>query len=483
MGWRIQCWYAAILVIVVSGLLVAVDHIELERRVMLLDLEAEALIQHMLPELSPRGQAGRPAGGGPPRGPGGAYGAGNRRPPPRKGGGPLVDSDAGAKRERYRAIYEEQVERGAFVVVWNDDESVLYQKGEVPAGLEYREAQMQPSREPFGAYRTVWRAGPRRRTIVAGIPRHLLDESMREFRTHLVIYGVAIVSVVMLVGLIVVRRALRPVKEISETAEDISQGDLSRRIDVADGCSELASLGGVLNGCFSRLEENFVQQQRFTADASHELRTPVSVLLTTSQRMLAHERNSEEYREAFQVCERSAMRMKRLVDELTELARFDSGEVQLALEDEDLAILADCIATDLKPIAAERDITIELDLQPAPCRIDSIRIEQVVANLVMNAIRHNPESIEITLRTWSEGGESFLEVRDKGKGIAEEDQRHLFDRFYQVGHALSRSSGGSGLGLAICKAIAERHDGRIDLTSKVGQGSAFRLTLPVGRSD
>lgn len=485
MGWRIQCWYAAILVIVVSGLMVAIYHFEYQRRITLLDLEAEALIQHILPDVSPLARAGQPPGtavagrpGAPPRGLRGPRGPRDGRPSPRGAPEPLVDPDASGDRERANAIYGEKIDRGAFVLVWNDDESILYETGKVPAGLEYREAMVETAREPFGDYRAVWKMGPRRRTVVAGMPRHMLDDTMHDFRRNLAIYGVAIVSTVMLVGLIVVRRALRPVEKISRTAEDISQGDLSRRIDVADGCTELASLGSVLNECFGRLEQNFTQQQRFTGDASHELRTPVSVLLTTSQRMLAHERSLEEYREAFQVCERSAMRMKSLVDELTELARFDSGELKIALEDEDLSILTECIATDLQPIAAERDVTITCELQPAPCRIDAARIEQVLTNLVMNAIRHNPESIQITLKTWSEGDEAFLEVQDNGKGIDEEDQKHLFDRFYQVGHALSRTSGGSGLGLAICKVIADRHEGRINLKSQVGQGTRFRLELP-----
>lgn len=495
MGWKIQGWYAVILTVVVSGLMVMLYRVEHQRQLMVLNVEVEAMIQHVLPEITPRARAGRPGGGAGPRRPGGSLPRGPRMETGSTGDqwvgaanpgqdarpGPKQDPGAAEQRRGYTVQFEGKVESGGFVRVWNDDESILFEEGEVPEGLPYREVRMRTAREPFGDYRTVWKAGPQRRTIVAGMPQNALDASMAAFRNELIVYGVAIVSVVMLIGLLVVRRSLRPVKEISGTAEEISRGDLSRRIDVAGGCTELASLGKVLNECFGKLEENFTQQQRFTADASHELRTPVSVLLSTSQRMLAKDRSAQENREAFQVCERSAIRMKRLVDELTELARFDSGEVRLVIEEEDLGILAECIAGDLQPMAAERDVTIRCDLSPAFCRMDVKRIEQVLTNLVMNAIRHNPESVIVSLKTWEEGDMAFLEVSDDGKGIAPEDQQHLFDRFYQVDSNLGRKSSGSGLGLAICKVIVDRHGGTIEVDSEPGRGTCFRIGLPKAR--
>jgi len=182
-------------------------------------------------------------------------------------------------------------------------------------------------------------------------------------------------------------RAIRPIEEISETARRISAGNLAERIPVA-GENELGKLATVLNSTFSRLEEAFVRQRQFTADASHELRTPLTLMITEAQSALLREREPEEYREALTGCLEAAQQMRRLTDALLELARSDDGESADVVE-VDLADCARSVIERLRPLAAERGVTLVQDLSSAVIRGTPGRCELVIANLLANAIHYN----------------------------------------------------------------------------------------------
>lgn len=271
-------------------------------------------------------------------------------------------------------------------------------------------------------------------------------------------------------------RAIRPIKSISDAAVRISSGDLSQRIAESDAKSELGRLAAVLNSTFARLDAAFTQQKQFTSDAAHELRTPISVMLTQTQSILARPRTAEEYKETVEACLRAANRMRSLIESLLELARFDAGTRQFQCVDFDLAELAeDCVAA-VQPLAAEKTIRVETALTATPCKADPQSISQVITNLVTNAIYYNKQSGSVRVTTESQNGSVLIRVSDSGIGIPKEHLSNIFKRFYRVDS--SRASARAGLGLAIAKAFVEANGGSIEASSTFGQGSTFTVTLP-----
>jgi heavy metal sensor kinase len=292
--------------------------------------------------------------------------------------------------------------------------------------------------------------------------------------------GTSVLALGMAGGWWVASRAIRPIEDISATAVKIAGGDLSQRINALDTESELGRLAGVLNSTFARLEAAFANQVRFTSDASHELRTPVSVILSQTQTALSREREGVEYRETLQACQRAAQRMRKLIESLLELARLDAGQEPMRQERFDLSRVArDCVEM-VRPLAGDRSVEIRCDLPAAECTGDSERVGQVVTNLLSNAIHFNHEKGEVRVALRSENGTAFLTVADTGVGIPTEDLPHIFERFYRVDKSRSRIQGKTGLGLAICKAIVEAHSGAIEVSSQPGQGATFEVRLPAG---
>ncbi|HUZ07910.1 MAG TPA: ATP-binding protein [Candidatus Paceibacterota bacterium] len=273
-----------------------------------------------------------------------------------------------------------------------------------------------------------------------------------------------------------VSRALWPIENISAAAVKISAGDLSQRINVAEAESELGQLAAVLNSTFARLEAAFARQRQFTSDAAHELRTPVSVMLTQAQTALNRERTAPEYRETVAACQRAAQRMRRLIESLLALARLDAGqEVLKRLPFDFSKTVSDCIEM-VKPMAEERGVKIISELSPLEITGDSEHLAQVVTNLLTNAIQYNLPDGEVRVKLESQNGLAVLTVSDTGAGIPAEDLPRVFERFYRADK--SRSTGGNGLGLAIVRAIVEAHGGMIEVASEENVGTTFTVRLP-----
>ena len=273
-------------------------------------------------------------------------------------------------------------------------------------------------------------------------------------------------------------RAIRPVEEISAAASRISAGNLSERINVADADSELGRLAGVLNSTFARLEAAFAQQKQFTADAAHELRTPLTVIISEAQTTLARERGGPEYRESVAVCLEAAQHMRRLTESLLQLARFDAGRERNHQSAVDLAEHTRACVERVRTLAEERGVKIHSDLAPAETFGNADLLSQLITNLLTNAIHYNKPDGEIHVRTRAENGSAVVTVADTGQGIAAEDLPHIFERFYRADKSRSTADGRSGLGLAICKAIVDAAGGRIDVSSELGNGTAFTVRLP-----
>ena len=289
--------------------------------------------------------------------------------------------------------------------------------------------------------------------------------------------GAAILLLGFAGGWWLVGRAIRPIENISATAVKISAGDLSQRINVAETESELGKLAAVLNSTFARLETSFAQQQQFTADAAHELRTPVSVMLTQTQTALNRERSGQEYRETLEACQRAYQRMRRLIESLLELARLDAGQETLKRQRFNLSKLVNDSLELVRPLAYEHGVKIISELAPLDISGDSERLAQVITNLLANAIQYNRPDGEVRVKLESQNGLAVLTVADAGSGISPQDLPHVFERFYRGDKSRTGSNGNAGLGLAISKAIVEAHGGIIEAASKPDVGTTFTVRL------
>jgi len=285
-------------------------------------------------------------------------------------------------------------------------------------------------------------------------------------------------------GFVMARRALRPIDEITTTARAIASGDLSQRLHSFSQDREIAMLIRVLNKMFMDLESSFNAQKRFTADASHELRIPLTVMKGDIEVTLRHRRGSKEYEHVLRQQLEIIERMQRIVDGLLTLARADAGLLELACEEIDLSLLLQEAGQHHLGLFASKNMNLDMQVGDAlHVTGDSARLERVVFNLLNNAFKHAPEGSTVTLSARSAAGQAMVEVKDQGAGIKPEHLDHLFDRFYRADESRSRIEGGAGLGLAICKRIIEAHAGSIEVESSPGEGACFRFYLPIDGPD
>jgi heavy metal sensor kinase len=332
-------------------------------------------------------------------------------------------------------------------------------------------------------FREAFAHGPFGMRLLVGRSVRPDQAALRRLALLLSVIGAVVLVIGLAGGWILSRRAVHPILAITMAAQEISASNLSRRIDPSGTQSELGTLAVVLNDAFARLEAAFQRQVRFTADASHELRTPLAVIHTNVQLALSRERSAEEYRKTLDTCLRASNRMKSLVDSLLMLARADVGRLVLQRSTSDLRnVVAECVAM-VAPLAEEKRVTVESDLQSVRMSADSSRIAQVVTNLLTNAIRYNYEGGRVQVSAATICQYAVLVITDTGVGIPPEGLPHVFERFYRANAARSRDDGGSGLGLAICKTIVEAHGGTIVAHSAVGGGATFTVRLPLAEPE
>lgn len=276
------------------------------------------------------------------------------------------------------------------------------------------------------------------------------------------------------------RRLTAPLTAIAGAARSVGGASLGRRIPAVSPDAELREITDVLNEMLARLEAAFAAQTRFAADASHELRSPLSNLRGTVEVALRRPRSPAEYRETLTVALAEVERLSRLVSVLMTLSRADSGQFALVLAPCDLAQIAAQAVAAHAARAAELSVTLTLgEGDPLPVFGDVDRLRQALDNLLDNALRYAPAGSTVNLTAIREGESFSLTVRDGGPGLSETDQTRIFDRFYRADESRARQSGGLGLGLAITKAIAEAHGGRVEVQSAPGTGAVFTLVLPV----
>ena len=278
-------------------------------------------------------------------------------------------------------------------------------------------------------------------------------------------------------GYFIAQRAFYPVTRIVRTAESIADGtDLKKRIAPKGVKDELYDLASTFDAMFERLDRAFEREQQFTSDASHELRTPVTSILTQSEFALSPAANETDRIQALTQIHAKAAGMADLIRRLMLLARMDSGQIPLSMERVDLALLAELAAESMQDAADARNISLNVEASAeAPVMGDQTMLLQAVLNLVENAVRYGREGGHIRIQVETAQAVS-LKVVDDGPGIAPQDLEHIFDRFYQADR--SRHSGGAGLGLSLVRRVAKLHKGTITVESTPGKGSCFTLILP-----
>ncbi|MCC6444519.1 MAG: HAMP domain-containing protein [Armatimonadetes bacterium] len=272
------------------------------------------------------------------------------------------------------------------------------------------------------------------------------------------------------------RRLLAPVRHITQTAAHIGSADLSRRLSVR-GKDEFAEMASTFNAMLDRLEQAFEQQRRFTADASHELKTPLTAIKAHTSLTLSGEKTPAEYRRALERADKAATLMIRIVQDLLLLARSDANQLHPDLQPvsirEALAVSADTYQGSGHP-------AIDLRLPEPDMKAvgDVALLTRLFNNLLDNAVRYTPPDGRITVSACGNGSYLTVTVSDTGIGVSPEHLPHLCERFYRVDEARTRKQGGTGLGLAICRSIVESHHGSLILDSAPGQGMTARVTLP-----
>ncbi len=280
------------------------------------------------------------------------------------------------------------------------------------------------------------------------------------------------------------RRALQPVDQIAHTAAEIGAYNLAERLPLRTAGDELDRLSATLNSMFARLEAAFRQITQFTADASHELRTPVAIIRTTAELARSKPRSQEEYRKALDGILTESERTSRLIEDLMLLARADAGADNMVEEPTSLAECLQDACAEVRILAEHKGVSLEVN-DPRECTIrgDQQAIRRMFLILLDNAIKYTPSGgkvgVNLSIEAAGSRQSAVVEVRDTGVGISPDDLPHVFERFYRAAKDRSRNTGGAGLGLSIARWIAEKHGGEVACESTVESGSVFRVRLPI----
>ncbi|WP_062235690.1 sensor histidine kinase [Fictibacillus sp. FJAT-27399] len=270
---------------------------------------------------------------------------------------------------------------------------------------------------------------------------------------------------------------MKPISRMIRTMEDIEQSGVPKTIFIQNRSKdELYTLANTFNHMISRLQENIERQKQFVSDASHELKTPITVIGSYAnllrRRGLKNEKLSKE---AIEAIHQEAMRMQKMTETLLDLASSEN-ETTLHVKKVNLTQVCESLAKQLKSIY-KREILFHQENPPVYVEADELKMKQVIIIVLDNAIKYSKAKIEVTVR--QKEGQAFIHVKDYGIGIPEEDVTHIFERFYRVDKARSRETGGTGLGLSIAKIIMKLHRGDIDIKSREGKGTEVELRIPI----
>lgn len=408
----------------------------------------------------------------------------------------LVDVDT--KGEKY--VVEETGENYApeinsrFIRITRQDDSLLYQSN-LPKDGSFDPALVPPAREALNSPairrqlvgRTVLifhhleflTPGGQRFLIEVGAPYQEISKVLHVLILILALGTPVIVAVAVAGGYWMMQRALQPVNEIAAQAERFGHRNLKERLPLIHSGDEIERLSISLNRMISRLDDSFQHINRFSADVSHELRTPLTILRGELE-TIARQRISTEHMEMIGSALEETDRLSKIVDQLLSISRLDAGEACREVIRLDLGALLTSTADQLRLLADEKSIALKFNVVPNVfVEADQVRLRQVVANLLDNAIKYTQEGGAVEVSVSALENIAVLQVEDNGVGISPASLPHIFERFYRSDFARSRSTGGSGLGLAIVKAICVAHGADVKVHSTEGRGTSFRVEWPL----
>ena len=281
-------------------------------------------------------------------------------------------------------------------------------------------------------------------------------------------------------GYFMTSRTLRPVEKMTKTAKSIIESkDLSQRINIGGSRDELANLANTFDEMLGEIEDAFEREQQFTSDASHELRTPIAVILSECEYMTDCAETVDELKNSAQSVKEEAQRMSKLVSELLSISRMDKDTLKLNFEETDLSELVNFVCDEQEEIHGN-DIILERDIsKDISAEADKFLIARLFINLISNAYQYTEKGGRVTVSLSEDDENAIFSVADTGIGIKKEHIPKIWERFYQVDPARTATESGSmGLGLSMVKWIAEKHGGKIEVKSEFGKGSTFTLTFP-----
>lgn len=357
---------------------------------------------------------------------------------------------------------------GQYIEVLDERGTLLHQSAPILPPARSRE-------KSFSIYGSTYRTR-------ASSSEEPINEAVQEMGILFLSLSPVLLVLIGITGYWISSNALRPVDDITNAARSIGAGNLSNRLLVPRTRDEISRLAAAWNEMLGRLEESFVRMQRFTADAAHELRTPLAALRTIADLSLKRERDTQEYREALTQVAVIAERMNQLAESLLSIARGEDSLTPQTVERVDFPSLVCEVAGEMEPLFEDKDLCLSVHVPPtaiAALHVDADGIRRILAILLDNSLKYSSPGGSVTITVCQEREEVSLEVADTGCGIPTESLTRIFDRFYRVDSSRDRKSGGYGLGLAIAQQIARTHRGRIVASSVVGEGSTFRLTLPL----
>jgi two-component system, OmpR family, sensor kinase len=387
------------------------------------------------------------------------------------------------------AIDEHQVPEVIFVALAPSGEILATSEQEKPleeqlkqqlSGLQsFRNIRL--NRHRYRSYIRPFASGNTQLTLVLLQSLHKQNEFLENLAGTFFIVIPLTLALASLGGYFLARRSLSPVVAMSKQAEQISTANLRQRLWIKNKNDELGQLAASFNQLLERVDLSFEQQQRFMADASHELRTPVAILFGEADVALSQEmRSEEEYRETLNILRTEAGRLKDIVDGLFTLTRADAGQYPLMLTDFYLDELVNECARNLRTVAAAKGIALNCNADnELPIRADEGLLRRMIMNVLDNAIKYTPPKGEVLISCWNSNSDYCITVRDTGCGIPQELHARIFERFFRVDKARSHEEGsGAGLGLSISAWIAEAHSGKIELSHSGEDGSLFSISLP-----
>jgi len=393
-------------------------------------------------------------------------------------------------REEMSAIYDHE-HAGDFLEVYDQNGELIYRS----RFLQTHEPMFLPSEQanrPLIRTRRIngehfrfafekLNVGGRVYTLEMGAPADDAFDTLELFRSYLLVFAPLLLLVSAGVGYWMSRKALAPVDALVRTARDIGGTNLNRRLQTLKTGDELQRLTDTLNEMLDRIESAFQKITQFTADASHELRTPVSLIRTEAELALRRSRTEAEYKESLRQILQEAERTTLLIEQLLELARADSGRGSLTMQPVDLPEVLRSVVSSWQPVAAARSLQFSKEICEPGCSVmgDPTLLWRLADILLDNAFKYTPSPGSVRLALEVREETAVITVQDSGVGIARDEQEKIFERFYRADKARSRGQGGVGLGLAIAEWIVLQHRGTISVESRPSEGATFRVKLPM----